>query len=224
MVATSTRSENVYERLRTDILIGKLAAGSKLRVETLSRDYGASSGVIREALPRLVGQGLAVSLPRHGVSVVSIGAEDLRFLTEARVHIEVLVLRMAVRHGAIDWESRLLASHHELSRTEIHSSDGEVSQTWLTAHAQFHRALLEGCPNTRLKDLASTLRDSAEVYRCWSDKTGGADKRNIAEEHQRICDLALARDANAAAKALKDHIELTTDMILKSQSSSVPAT
>jgi DNA-binding GntR family transcriptional regulator len=214
MAASSTRADLAYHQLRTDILHGRLGPGSRLRVEALSKQYGVSSGVIREALPRLVGQGLAVSTPQQGVRVVGVGAEDLKDLTEARVAIETLVLRRAILEGSIEWESSVLASHHNLSRIELHDADGEVSEPWAIAHSRFHQTLLEGCPNTRLKDLAQSLRDCAEVYRHWSDKPGQSAHRDIAAEHRIICDLTVARDLEAAVTALRDHIELTSQLIL----------
>jgi DNA-binding GntR family transcriptional regulator len=60
------------------------------------------------------------------------------------------------------------------------------------------------------------LRDSAEIYRCWSAQYVGEYDRDVAGEHQRILDAALRRDADEATTALSEHIELTTEILLKS--------
>lgn len=214
MSTPSTRADVVYRCLRADILNGRLEPGSRLRVEALSEAYGVSSGVLREALPRLVGQGLAVRAPQQGFRVISVTVEDLLHLTEARVAIEVLVFRMSIEHGSTDWEASVVANHHTLTRTPEYDDAGDISDEWAAAHARFHGSLLDGYPNLRLRAIADSLRESAEVYREWSNKPGEAHHRDVAAEHKAICDYALARDVEAAGEALRSHIELTTKLLL----------
>ena len=212
---SQTRADEVYRRLRSEILAGRLAAGARLPFAELSKRYDASTGVLREALPRLVEQGLVVSKPQIGFRVVSVSPEDLRHLTEARVVIESLALRQSVDHGDLAWESDILAAHHTMRRLPMLTADGVVGEAWLEAHAVFHSALLHACPNTRLTKIADTLRDSAEMYRCWSAQFGHEHGRDVAGEHLRILDAALARDADKATAELAAHIELTTEIFLK---------
>ncbi|MFB7595011.1 GntR family transcriptional regulator [Streptomyces sp. NPDC056160] len=209
-----TRAEEIYRRLRADILNGRHEPGSRLRVEALKERYGASSGVLREALPRLVGQGLATFAPQQGFRVVTVSPELLRELTEARVVIETHVVRESVTHGTVEWESDLLAAHHQLARTAFAGEDGEIEERWLSAHARFHRVLLEGCSNRKLRDIAAQLRDSAEVYRCWARTPTERGARDVAAEHKEICDRAIARDATGVVEALGRHINSTTRLLL----------
>jgi DNA-binding GntR family transcriptional regulator len=211
--ASSTRADLVYQRLRADILNGRLQPGSRLRVEALGKLYGASSGVLREALPRLAGQGLAVLAPQQGFRVVSVSIEDLMHLTEARLTIETLVLSHSLREGGTEWEASLVASHHQLSRTPQYADDGDVNEEWSAAHVRFHSALLEGCSNLRLLSITESLRDAAEVYRYWSSKPGENHHRDVAAEHKAICDCALERDVAGAVDALRAHIETTTRLV-----------
>jgi DNA-binding GntR family transcriptional regulator len=211
--ASSTRADLVYQRLRADILNGRLQPGSRLRVEALGKRYGASSGVLREALPRLAGQGLAVLAPQQGFRVVSVSIEDLMHLTEARLTIETLVLSHSLREGGTEWEATLVASHHQLSRTPQYADDGDVNEEWSAAHVRFHGALLEGCSNLRLLSITESLRDAAEVYRYWSSKPGENHHRDVAAEHKAICDCALERDVAGAVDALRTHIETTTRLV-----------
>jgi DNA-binding GntR family transcriptional regulator len=216
-IESSTRADLVYQRLRADILNGRLQPGSRLRVEALGERYGASSGVLREALPRLAGQGLAVLAPQQGFRVVSVSIEDLMHLTEARLAIETLVLTHSLREGTTEWEANLVASHHHLSRTPQYAEDGDVNEEWSAANVRFHSALLEGCSNLRLLSITESLRDAAEVYRYWSSKPGENHHRDVAAEHKAICDRALERDVPAAVEALRFHIETTTRLVLEAR-------
>ena len=141
--------------------------------------------------------------------------DDLRHLTEARVTIETQVLRQSIEAGDSAWEADVLAAHHRLSRTPMYAANGDIDDEWASVHADYHRVLLEGCANERLRGVASSLREAAEVYRYWSKTPGEIHHRDIAAEHQQICDLALARDVDGAVEALRQHIETTTDLLLE---------
>jgi DNA-binding GntR family transcriptional regulator len=216
MASTPTKAERVFEQMRADILAGRLRPGSRLRYAELSSHYETSTGVLREAMLRLSEQSLVKGEPQQGFQVVDLSVEDLRDLTDARVVLETLVFRSAVAEGDLDWETRILASHHRLSRTpQFDENDpARLSDEWVTEHAEFHRALLDGCANRRLKEIASSLRDTAELYRRWSLPLGSGIERDVAAEHEALLSAVLARDADLAVKALTDHISLTSSILL----------
>lgn len=210
-----TRTQEVYDRLRADILAGRLPPGSRLPFTRLTARYDASMGVLREGLSRLAAQGLVQAEPQQGFRVTPLSEQDLRDLTAARCAIETMVLREAMESGTVAWEARVLAAHHTLQRTpQMCEDDPErLTDEWVAAHAAYHGALLEGCPNARLRGIANSLRDSAELYRRWSVPLGGTH-RDIAGEHRRILDAVLAADPGQAVTALAAHIQHTTDALL----------
>lgn len=210
-----TRAERVHRELRADILAGRQRPGSRLPFAELSTRYGVSMGVAREALTRLTAEGLVESQPQHGFLVKQLSVADLKDLTGARCAIETLVLREAIEHGGLAWESEALASHHRMTRTPQMAADDpdRVTEEWAAAHAAYHLALLSGCPNPRLLAVAASLRDSAELYRRWSVPLGQGD-RDIAAEHRALLDAVLAREGTEATRVLTAHIHHTTDLLL----------
>lgn len=212
--ASKTRPNQIYDLMRMDILSGRLVPGERLPFAELSSRYQASAGVLREVLPRLVEQGLVTSEPQLGFRVITLSETDLLELTEARVLVETIVLQQAIEHGDVAWESRLVASHHTLTRTPSTSDDGRINDEWLKTHAALHRVLLEGSPNRRLRTVAENLRSAAELYRCWSRPQAREAKRDIAGEHKRIVDAALARERERAVAELTEHIVRTTTLLL----------
>jgi DNA-binding GntR family transcriptional regulator len=222
--STKTKAERVYRQLRADILAGRHHPGQRLRYGELCDRYGTSMGVLREGLLRLCEQGLVRGEPQQGFQVVPLSPDDLRDLTEARLELEPLTLRLAVEDGDVEWESLLLAAHHRLSRTaQLDPDDPErLSDAWVAAHAEFHAALLDGCANRRLKAIAATLRDSAELYRRWSVPLGHDPERDIAAEHAAILEAALARHADLALRRLAAHIAHTTNVLLASPAAQPP--
>lgn len=214
--AAPTRAEEVYARLRADILAGRLRPGARLPFAELCSRYGTSVGVVREGLSRLTEQDLVVAEPQLGYRVKSVSSEDLKHLTNARVEIETLVLRSALSRGDLSWESDVVAAYHRLARTphEDAQDPARMSEDWATAHAAYHATLLAGCPNPRLRAIALGLRDSAELYRRLSMPVGRGTARDIASEHQALLEAALARDPDRSTTVLSEHLQRTAQILL----------
>jgi DNA-binding GntR family transcriptional regulator len=213
--SSNTRVGATYRRIRADIIAGRLAPGTRLLFAEMTKRYEASTGVLREALPRLVEQGLVVSQPRIGFRVVSLSIADLRQIAEARVAIETLVLRQSITDGGLTWETAILAAHHLLVRTPQLGDGEDLNDNWIQAHAAFHWMLLSGSPNRRLRNIAHSLRNSAEVYRGRSSPLGRKRDRDVAAEHGQLLDVALKRDAEDAVSVLIRHIEFGTELLVE---------
>jgi DNA-binding GntR family transcriptional regulator len=208
-------TEAIFHRIRSEILAGELRPGSRLRFAEMCERYGTSVGVVREALSRLAEQGLVRSEPQLGFSVAPVSLEGLIELTESRCEIEGLVFRRAVREGSLEWESAIVAAHHTLHRTPTRI-DGHFNEAWATAHKAFHLALLTGCSNSRLLNIALSLRDAAEFYRRAVERPAGhSAQRDVTLEHQELLDAALARDEERAAAAIAHHIQATADYLIE---------
>ncbi|MEU9793663.1 hypothetical protein AB0E27_24060 [Streptomyces sparsogenes] len=65
-----------------------------------------------------------------------------------------------------------------------------------------------------MQDIATQLRDAAEVYRCWARTPAEHSHRDVAAEHRTICDRAIARDVPGVVEALSRHINITTRLLL----------
>jgi DNA-binding GntR family transcriptional regulator len=214
MATPATRTGQVYEMLRSDLLNGVLHPSQKLKMVELTERFGVSQSVIREALTRLTEQGLLVATPQRGFRVRDLSIEDIAELTETRVQIESLAMRLAVQRGDLQWETGILAAHHRLERTPVIRDDGTVSEDWAVTHRDFHQALLTGCGNRRLESVASSLRDSAELYRRWYWVLTDDHQRDLAAEHRQLRDFALARDADRAIDVLTAHIDRAPSLLI----------
>ena len=212
-----TRSEAVHDQIRADILSGRLRPGQRLKFPELSERYGVSTGAVREALLRLAAKNLVSSEPHHGFQVTAVTGRGKADLTELRAEIESLALTRAISEGDLAWQAQVLAAHHTLEQTP--RGTGEQSdEDWLIAHADFHTTLLAGCANARLRDLAASLREEAELYRRWSRPRPAEAERwtdqAVHDEHRALLDAVLARDADRAEHVLRGLIHATSDMDL----------
>jgi DNA-binding GntR family transcriptional regulator len=206
----ATRTGEVYEALRADILNTQIEPGSKLKIAQLSNRFGVSLSVVREALTRLGEQRLVVANPQRGFSVVGLSVSDLDDLTNVRTQIESMALRDSIAHGGVAWEAEVVAALHRLERTEIYADPAHVNPDWLDLHRAYHHSLVAGGASTRLREIANTLRDNAELYRMWSRTWAHDVDRDLQAEHRGIMTAALSGDEQAAVAALSQHIARTT--------------
>ncbi|WP_326599001.1 GntR family transcriptional regulator [Streptomyces sp. NBC_01803] len=213
----TTRAGQLYARLRADILGGRLLPGQRLKFPELCARYGTSVGAAREALTRLMAEGFVTGQSHQGFSVTPLSYEDLADLILARTEIESAVLRLSVLDGDMRWEARLVAALHVLDRTPFFDPDDadHPSDEWATAHAAFHLALLDGCRNRRMLSIARALREEAELYLHWSVSFGQEPHRDIVGEHRDLLAAAVARDADLAARLLREHIAHTARLLIR---------
>ena len=188
---------------------GDYAPGIALKPQELAKEQGVSLAVVREALVRVVGDGLADRLPNRGFAVPAFSDRRWQEITEARRTIEPVMLRMSIQRGDVDWEARVRAAHHRLSRTPAYVPDeGEYySGAWSEAHRLFHRTLLEGCGNPVLLDTFDRMWTASELARRWSAHR--VPDRDHVGEHRQLEEAALAREADAAVELLSQHLTLT---------------
>nr|QIY77514.1 FCD domain-containing protein [Streptomyces sp. RLB1-33] len=210
----------MQDRIRADILGGRLRPGQRLKFPELSERYGVSTGAVREALLKLVAKRLVSSEAHHGFQVTDVTARGLADLTDTRIEIESLTLSRAISEGGLAWQAQVLAAHHTFEQTPRGDGD-QPSEDWLIAHADFHTALLAGCANPRLRDLAASLREEAELYRRWSRPTPADAHRwtdqAVHKEHRDLLDAVMTRDGARADAVLRRLIGSTSGMVLDTE-------
>jgi DNA-binding GntR family transcriptional regulator len=156
-----------------------------------------------------------VAEPQKGFRVAPISKEDLIDLSKTRAKIEAICLQEAVERGDVTWETQVLAAHHFLARTPMKRANDPalLSKEWDIRHNDFHIALASGCGSPTLMRIRQGLFEQSERYRFLSIPFDHG-KRNVAAEHQAICDAALKRDREAVTQLITKHIERTTQIIL----------
>lgn len=202
-----TLVDQAFTRLRQDVLSGAYAAGVKLKVDELQSAYGFSSSPLREALTRLAQAGLVRADERRGFRVAPLSSEDMADITRMRLMLDVPALRDSIQHGDDRWESDVVAAFHRLELVEARLPDGPVmlDDAWSEVHRAFHLALLAACPSERQRRWGESLFDQAERYRRFSGRFRKAGRRKT-NEHRRIMDAALKRDADTACALLEEHV------------------
>jgi len=211
-----TQTSIAIERLRADIVSGRLRPNEKLRVQALAEHYGFAASALREALSRLVTDALVVAEDQRGFRVSPVSREGLIELTDARVGIECLALRRAIEFGDVAWESTVIGAYHRLSRcTEIPDPSSGDMQQWSISHQEFHQALIAACPSKWLLYFSNLLYQQSERYRMLSIVTRPKRKRNVPKEHEELMNAVIGRDADRACALIENHFRETTRLLLE---------
>jgi len=210
-----TLATNLYDRMRADLLAGKLEPGRKLQIEFLCDQYQAGQTPVREALNRLTSDGLVERRDQRGFAVTGISAADLREITRTRVWLEEVALREAFAADQPEWEEALVLAYHRLSKVPRSLSETQYLENpeWERLHRAFHRTLISGCQSRWLLNFCEQLSDQLYRYRQLSVKRIYPN-RHEREEHKAMLDAVIERDAPRAIQLMRKHYETTADIIL----------
>src|SRR3954466_13995544 len=140
-------ADAAYSRLRADILGGELLPGMKLKLDALRDGYDVSVNTLRETLSRLAADGLVEAEGQRGFTVVPASLADLIDITETRRLLECHAARLSVEAADLEWESRLVAAYHQLSKAgELVAKERSKRADQLEKYnREFQSALISGC-------------------------------------------------------------------------------
>jgi DNA-binding GntR family transcriptional regulator len=209
-----TLASAIHAALRADILGGRLPPAEKLLIAPIAKRFAVSLAAVREALSRLVADGLVVAEDQRGFRVSAVSLADLHDVTQTRIELECLALRRAIAHGDPAWEAGLHAAWAALRDTPHGSLEDRRrhAAAWSAVHGRFHAALVAACGLDWLMRFRATLYEQSERYRVL-DRSVAAPGRDVAGEHQRIYAATIARDAPRAEAELAAHFQRTADSL-----------
>lgn len=215
---------SVASALQRDLVSGLYAPGAKLPIVPLAKNYGVSPGAVREALSRLIAEGLVEFNEQRGFRAAPVSQRAAMDVTRTRILIDVHAIREAIRLGDVDWEAELLAVHHRLSNCQFRETGNpaKVRDEWQRLHRVFHRTLISACGSDWLLRFHDLLFDQTCRYRSLVVAVEASGRRDVDAEHAEIVRAAVARDADAAAAALERHYLATADLLVQTQDQPLP--
>lgn len=210
-----TLTSAVLERLRADILSTKLAPGQKLHIAGLAKQFSVNLAAVREALSRLVADGLVQASDQRGFRVSPVSPADLEDVTHTRIDIEGLALRRSIERGDQTWLASVESAFVALSAIPYRHPDDPTNhnEVWIVRHRYFHRALVNACGSQWLLGFRDVLHEQSERYRRLSIRRETGKSRDVEAEHAAIVHAVLRRDADAAVVALTQHFLTTMHLV-----------
>jgi len=202
--------DNVYERIRSDILTCVFAPGEQLREQDMAAHYATSRQPIRDALLRLEREHLVTIAPRQGYQVNPISLTDAQDLFRFRLAIEPACATEAIERAG----DAALAG---LDRFRT-LPDG---QDFTEYNRAFHCAIANVSGNKRMAIVACDLVSQADrLVRVSLGAIKGRDPAALVAEHGAIIDLLQRRDVRASRKLLKAHISQAEKRVITALSRS----
>lgn len=198
--ATPPRAERAYEAIRDMIVSGRLRAGETISEVQLAEALAVSRTPVREAVRRLLGQGLLEITPR-GLRVFRPGAADVAEVYFLRAAIEGAVARAAAARISVEQLAELGRIHAEGVGA---AGRGDVAAL-VELNGRFHRLLAEAAGSVRAAAALRDLDPLVAAYRRLSLLSPEHQRASVAD-HARLVGLLERRDGPGAEALVRDHI------------------
>jgi GntR family transcriptional regulator, rspAB operon transcriptional repressor len=195
----STTARSIHAQIRHDIVTLRLRPGCRLSENELALRFGTSRAPVREALIRLVEEGLIEVLPQRGsfVSPISLAAmQRARFVREA---LEVAIVRRATERGlsreAYDKAAAILAEQERVQ---------DDPERFTMADDAFHRTLADDIGIAQIWAVIEREKSQFDRIRFLSLPVVTPVASLIVQHHD-ILAAIIRRDADAAEAAMRLH-------------------
>jgi DNA-binding GntR family transcriptional regulator len=206
---TSSRSDGIYERLRSAIVTGQVRPNERLIEVELAQQLEVSRTPIREGLLRLAAEGLVISR-RHGWVVREHTRNEIRSIYETRAALEGYCARLAAER-ATDAELKAIASLHRDNTAGL--TVAARRNTLVDINEEFHDAIVHAAQNERLAELIRMNRTYYFNYRI-AELYSDEEAESALAGHDAIVRALLDRDADCAERETRRHIDMALDVIL----------
>lgn len=192
----------VFEAMREMIVSGKLAPGERLMEIQLAEEMGVSRTPVREAIRKLEIEGLVVMMPRKGTYVAGLSIKQMAEVFEIRTALEELAVQLAAERISQEELDRLEYLMISISK----KGDEKDYKSVVKLDEEFHDVLFKAARNEKLSQIIGNLHEQIHRYRAASLSYPGRLK-NTLEEHENIVNALAKRDADAAGKAVREHVD-----------------
>lgn len=193
--------ELVSDELRAAILYGSLEPGAQLGEAELAARLGISRGPLREAMQRLVQEGLLHSEPHRGLFVITLDETDVEDVYLARLAIERAACELIMQRNRGEAVVRLTGALDALvdaarQRDRVKMSD---------ADQEFHQVLVSSSGSARLERMAQTLLvETRMCLNALQDKY--PEPGELVEEHRRLVDAIGDGEEERLLRLIEEHM------------------
>lgn len=187
--------------LRDMVLDGTLKPGERLNEVALAAELGISRGPLREAIQRLVSEGLLTVISHRGAFVRTFTRQEIVDLYELRTALELHAVRLLCRRAAdadlADLEAVLSAAQEKVTATTETAYPAELDFHLQIVVLTNNQALLSAALETqRLLSLARTMSASKPTR-----------ARAAVVEHEELVAALKDRDQERAVRRMEEHLQ-----------------
>jgi len=203
---SNTLVDMVYEELKKDITLNVLKPGQKIVVRDLCKRYGISETPIKQALNRLLMEGLIESFPRRNMTVKRIRLEEVDELLEIRYMIEVFYVDKVLetlKDNPVAKE-KFIANLTEHERVVENVESLNDFYKHFSLDRQFHQLYVECSGSEKALDIYKKMETHIYMYYIYGKQTTTRIKEAV-KEHKAIYDALMTFDKKQVLEMIKRH-------------------
>src|SRR3989440_8828069 len=208
-VAMPTVVDYAYEQIWQRVIMMGGGEEQRLSDATLAEQLGISRTPVRQALERLVQEGLVRSDPRRGFWTSTFTAQDIHEIYDLRGALEVLAVRLAAPHlSQEDLKSQLEALYAVRAELDVHPV-----LRFLQVDIRLHMLITRASNNGRLIHSLSMLRSQLSMFQM-QDTFYPERMATALNDHEQVLLALLAGNVEEAADFLARHIRNAKEGVL----------
>ena len=210
--------EKLMEKLKEDIISGKIPMGTRITIADIAEKYKVSSMPAREAIKSLQSEGYVEIIPRRGARVKEFNAKFVGNVYDVMGALEQMIMKSAVESlsdSQIETWIKIADKHRALFEA------GKFEEVFFV-NKEFHGYLFDCCGNVPGKDAYERCYTSLNVVR---SRFGISRERTeqACKEHYLMAELLKMREKAAADVALNHTLRAKEYMMRRlNELSSVP--
>ena len=200
-----TDVETIYQTIRTDIIRMRLRPNERLSEKELGLRFGTSRTPVREAIVRLVEDGLIEVRPQRGTYVARISLQAVRRARFVRNALELAIIREAAERGvpeAVLEEAKFAIANQEDARLD--------PERFTTADDMFHRTFANGVGYGDIWSVVENQKAQFDRIRFLS-LPNVTPIDHLIEQHRTILSAVEARDPDWAERTLREHLAIVVE-------------
>lgn len=197
----STMVDGAYQSMRRRILDNVWAPGYQALEQEIALQLGMSRTPVREALIRLANEGFVEVIPRRGMRVLPVSANDMKEIYEILSALESMAAEMLAARKPTDAELKPLVTATNAMAKALAKDDLDA---WAAADESFHERLVNLAGNKMLADAVFSYWDRAHRARMFSLRLRPKPV-NSTQEHMALVERLRQGDAAGAAAVNREH-------------------
>ncbi|APB98516.1 GntR family transcriptional regulator [Polynucleobacter asymbioticus] len=202
--------EAIFQKLRSLLVEGKIAPGSKLNERELAESLHVSRTPIREAIRRLAAEGLVELITNRGAIALQLSLEDVVHTFDVIAQLEGFSGELAANNICDAALSELEALQYEMMASYARRD----LSSYYKLNLRIHHLINQAANNPILSRLFSQVNARIEALRFRSNQDGVKWEKAV-EEHQEMLDALKTHDSARMRKIMIQHVQNKRDVVVQ---------
>ncbi|HMO29886.1 GntR family transcriptional regulator [Enterovirga sp.] len=197
----NSRADEAYDAIKNLILTNAWTPGYNAFEPEVALKLGMSRTPVREALVRLEREGLIRLVPRRGVYVLPVSADDIRDIYFVLAGLEASAAEQLSRSENV--RDLVAGMRDAIDRMDRALADADLTE-WARGDEAFHRLLVDNSGNKRLTEIVAMVNDQAHRARMITLRLRPFPNSSN-EEHKKILSAIENKDWQTSARLVREH-------------------